>query len=409
MIETTPKSNDRAAQTVALLCVSDVAGTDGEAPLALTLLYGRPFLHHLIKSLESLGISRFFVGIDAIPGALLSYGDKAKQEGLDVRFVRNPSELAAQIDERDRVLVQSADTIWEQSLVGHAIARQNPLIATVEEQADNQRFERIDLNSRWGGLAVLEKRSLSVLTALPDGWDMGSALLRQGLQDGVALWPVAQRNVQAGLVRKLASPDDLAAAMAIFASPDDKEPKSLEKLIFSPLATRILPGAWSTNWSRSSVEWLFPGLAGLSAAAAGLSMPLVAATFAIGAIFSAMVRKKARILEYQTARSAWLGLVGWALLALGLGSALYHAEVSQTEGIFVVIMMTGTAIFARNYWKEKDFWISSPLIIAIAAMAGHAAGLTGWAVRLLLLAELASLLLSQLRTSDRKQMADDQA
>jgi hypothetical protein len=409
MTESRQKPTPRHQNIVALLCVSDVAGAEGEAPLALTPLYGRPFLHHLVKSLENLGIRRFFIGIDAVPGALLTYGDMAKLEGLDIRFVRNPSDLAAQIDDDVRVLVQAADTIWEQALVSNAIAQQRPLVATVEEQVENQQFERIDLNNRWGGLAILERRSVAMLTSLPEGWDMGSALLRQALQDGVTLWPVAQKNVQAGLVRKLATSEDLPGAMAIFASPDENEPNSLEKLIFSPLANKLLPYTWSTNWSRSALEWLFPGLAGLSAILAGLSIPIGASALAIIAVISALIRKTARTLEYRSDQSDWLGMAGWALLAFALGGALYHAELSSAEGGFVGLTMVALSYFAKYQRQSRDFWLSSPLVIAISASVGHVAGLTGWAVRLLILAELISLLLSQRETGHRNQTAGDQA
>jgi hypothetical protein len=409
MSETNPKSNAQPEQIVALLCVSDVAGADGDAPLAMTPLYGQPFLHHLIKSLEDLGIRRFFIGIDAMPGALLTYGDVAKQMGLDVSFIRNPSDLAEQIGDDVRVLVQSADIIWEQTLVGNAIAQQKPLVAIVEEQPENKGFERIDLNNRWGGLAILERRSLAMLTSLPEGWDMGSALLRQALQDRVNLWPIAQKSVQAGLVRKLVRPEDLPATMAIFASPGDNGPVSLEKTIFSPLVTRLLPHIWSTSWSRSAAEWLFPGFAGLSAAMAGLSVPIVAGLLTIITIFSGKIRQTVRKLEYRSAQADWVGRAGWALLALGLGAALYHAELSHPEAGYVSLTMVAIAIFAKNYWKSNDFWLSSPLVIAIAALVGHTAGLTGWAVRLLIMAELASLLLSQLRSGRQNQPPNEQA
>jgi hypothetical protein len=409
MSENSPKSHAQPDELVALLCVSDVAGPNGEAPLALTPLYGQPFLHHLVKSLEGIGIKRFFIGIDAVPGALLAYGDMAKRQGLDVQFVRNPSDLASQIDDNVRILVQSADIIWEQALVGKAIDHQKPIVATVEEQAENQRFERIDLNSRWGGLAILERRSAAALTSLPEGWDMGSALLRQALQDGVVRWPVSQKNVQAGLVCKLDQADEVSAAMPIFAQPGENAPNSLEKVIFSPLVNRLLPNIWTAPWSRALIEWLFPGLAALSALLAGLAVPSAAALFAFIAIFAALVRKQARILEYRSGRPDWFSKAGWALLALSMGATLYHAELSRPEGGFVSLAMIATSIFARNYWRTKSFWLSSPLVIAISASIGQAAGMPGWAIRGLILAELASLLLSQLTSGHRNVAATEQA
>jgi hypothetical protein len=402
MSENNPKFTTPPTSFVALLCVSDVGTADGDTPLALAPLYGQPFIHHLIKSLENLGITRFFIGISTVPGALLTYSDSAKQQGLDIYFVRNPSDLAAQITDDVRIVVQSADTIWEQALVGSAMATNQPLVATIDEQAENQCFERIDLNHRWGGLAILDRCSVAALTALPDGWDMGSALLRQALQDGAAQWPVAQKNMQAGLIRKLSKASELPAAMAMFAQPDDDQPNSLDKMVFAPMVKRVLPYIWSTSWSRPLAEWLFPGLALCCAALACLSLPMAAAVLGMAAIFCWWAKKQVWALEYRSGQTDWLGTAGWSLLALGLAATVVGSASSPSEGAFVAATMVALSMFAKRFWKTTSFWISSPFIIAILVTAGGFADVTAWSIRLLILAELALLLVSQLKSGAAK-------
>lgn len=380
-----------SGEVVALLCAGDSAEGSN---IILSPVFGRPFIHHLVKRLEALGIERFFIGIDSIPGSLLSYGDQAKREGLDVQFVRNPGEMAATLPPNALILVQKADIVWDDALIKNALAEGKPLVAAVEERAENQPFERIDLNHRWGGLAILPRSSVEPLTSLPDGWDMGSSLLRRALQDEVPLWQVRQADLHMGAVQPISAAADLKQLAAIAGRVSTSRTNCLEKYVIEPLIERLLPSSWASSWLRDSVDWGLPVavLAALTLAWFGISISGTVA--GLVGIFLAGWRKRVRQAEYRSEERDWIGKSAWALLALALGISLYNDYETATEAAFLTLAFAGVAVASR----ATRFWLASPLTTALALLWGQVAGLAGPTIRLLIVAQLA-LLVASMRKS----------
>ena len=378
---------------VALLCIGDVSPAEGEVALPLTPLFGRPMIHHMIKALQSAGITQFCVGVDTVPGALLAYRDEVAKEGLELRFVREPSAMATLLGTDTRALVLRADTIWDEGLIDRALQHDRPLIATVEERSENQMFERIDLNSRWAGMAILDRRSLAALTQLPEGWDMASALLRQGLQDNVTLWPLKQREIQEGHVRRLENAGDLAAARSLLMALPTRGPTTLESKLFSNGFIRIAPAIWSVPWGSRLAAFSFSGLSLIAALLAVTGFSLAAPVAAIGAILASLIRNIVRSAEYRSARSDWVGMVSWALLTAALIAVLKLTEPSFFEAGFLGLTLTGLSLVSAKRNHDAKYRLLSPLVIVLALIFGTLAGGADWAVKLLISGEIIRQLL----------------
>jgi hypothetical protein len=387
---------------VALLCIGDVATTDGTAALPLTPLYGRPFIHHQIKSLESLGVSRFYIGVDGLPGALLHYKDAVVSEGLDVRFVRDPSAMALELDENTLTVVLRADTIIASDLVKTAMIDATPLIATVEERSENQDFERIDLNHRWTGLAILDRATLAQLSTLPEGWDMASSLLRQGIQDGGKFWPIRQSDVQGGKLHKLKTAVDVAGLHSMYWVPSKKTPRSLDSILFAPIARRITSHVWSVSWGRAAVEWFFPGLAMVSAGLAIANLPVAGALVAALAVLAGVIRKQVRAVEYISDNHDWPASLGFAALSAALFFIVQGETTGLPEAAYLTVLATGFSLFASLHRSSVRFWVMSPLMIAVVLLAGFAVDSASLAVKLLILTQLGFLLWNQLAPTTQR-------
>jgi hypothetical protein len=381
------------SRIIALLCIGDVSPADGDVALPLTPLFGQPMIHHMIKALQRLGIDQFYVGVDSVPGALLSYRDAIAKEGLDLSFVREPSAVAALFEGDMRALVLRADTIWDVQLVERALQHNRPLIATVEERAENQIFERIDLNNRWAGMAILERGTLDALTQLPEGWDMASALLRQALQDDVKLWPLKQNEIQTGSVRRIGNAGDLAAAQsALMASPAGGS-ETLESRLLSPVLARFAPAIWSVSWGPGLAEFGFPGLAAVAALLAIAGFPVGASVVAAIAVLSSLIRSLARSAEYRADGFDWIGLAGWGVLSAALMAVLHLTEKSLFEAGFLGLTLTGLSLISVKAKSRSKFRLLSPLVIALGLIGGAMSGATGWAVKLMILLAIATRLL----------------
>lgn len=376
------------SKIIALLCIGDVSPAEGEVALPLTPLFGQPMIHHMIKALQRVGITQFCVGVDTVPGALLSYRDEVAKEGIELRFVREPSAMAPLLVADTRALVLRGDTIWDANLIDRALRHNGPLIATVEERSENQVFERIDLNSRWAGMAILDRNSLAALTQLPEGWDMASALLRQAMQDNIALWPLKQSEIQDGHVRRLENAGDLASAQSLLMAPPANGPATLESKLFSRSLARFGPAIWSVPWGRSLAEFGFLSLSLIAAILAVTGFPLGASVMAIGAVLASLIRNIVRSAEYRSARSDWVGMAGWALLATALIAVLKLTEPSYFEAGFLALTLTGFSLVSAHQNNGAGYRLLSPLVISLALMLGAIAGSTAWAVKLLIISEI---------------------
>jgi hypothetical protein len=390
-----PTAQDNS-KIIALLCIGDVSPAEGEVALPLTPMFGKPMIHHTIKTLQRAGITQFCVGVDTVPGALLTYRDMLAKEGLELRFVREPSAIATLMSADTRALVLRADTIWDADLIDRALRHNSPFIATVEERAENQMFERIDLNSRWAGMAILDRNSLAALTQLPEGWDMASALLRQAMQDGVTLWPLKQSEIQDGHVRRLENVAGLAAAQSLLMSPPANGPITLESKLFSTVLARFGPAIWSVSWGRGMAEYSFPGMSLIAVLLAVTGFPLGASIVAIGAVLASLIRNVMRSAEYKPSRSDWFGMAGWTLLTAALITALNRTEPSMFEAGFLGLTLTGLSLVSASKSSRVNFRLLSPLVISIALIFGIVAGDSGWAVKVLITSEIIRQLLQRL-------------
>ncbi len=390
-----PASRDNS-KIIALLCIGDVAPAEGEVALPLIPLFGQPMIHHTVKVLQRAGITQFCVGVDTVPGALLTYRDMVAKEGLELRFVREPSAMATLMAADAHALVLRADTIWDADLIDRALHQNAPLIAAVEERAENQMFERIDLNSRWAGMAVLDRNSLAALTQLPEGWDMASALLRQAMQDGVSLWPLKQSEIQDGHVRRLENEAGLAAAQSLLMARPVNGPATLESKLFSAALVRFGPAIWSVPWGRGIADYSFPGMSLMAALLAVTGFPLAASISAIGAVLASLIRNVVRFAEYRSVRSDWVGLAGWTLLTAALIAALKVTEPSIFEAGFLALTLGGLSLVSASRSSGASFRLLSPLVISIMLIVGLVAGDAGWSVKILIVSEIIRLLLQRL-------------
>lgn len=370
-----------------MLCVGDVSALASGQPSALSRIYGQPLIHHVVKSLEKIGFSKFCIGVDAVPGALLHYRDDAAARGIDIQFVRDPGAIAAEYGADPPVLVLRTDIFWKAEAVEALLRHAGPFIAAVDENAENQLFERIDLNNRWAGLALLDARTLSQLAQLPDGWDMASALLRQAVQDGVPLLPIKQVELQNGNVRKLSRIEDFPSEALVSS---DGGGMSLEEMLFAYPVRRLLPHIWTFGSGRMIAEWLFPILAAATLLLAVSGFAIVAAILAGVTIFAGCVRQAVRAAEYQSGTPNGVDITCWLLLAASVFAALHAVPVGILDAGFLALALVGLCVLAQLRKRQSTITLLTPLSIAAVLLVGALIGDLDLSARILVLLEITS-------------------
>jgi hypothetical protein len=77
------------------------------------------------------------------------------------------------------------------NLVAAFTEEPDPAVATVPDDEQHAAFERIDAESRWAGVAVVDAPLLGSTAAMLGDWDLQSTLLRRAIQEGARRIPAA--------------------------------------------------------------------------------------------------------------------------------------------------------------------------------------------------------------------------
>jgi hypothetical protein len=377
-----------------LLCLGDVGAPDALTPL--TPIFGQPLIFHLINRLEQIGLSKFYIGVDAVPGALIAHRDRMAAAGSQIDFIRNPSDLADVAGADSNVLVLRADMLCDRTLIERAISEKAAFVATVEERAENGAFERIDLNHRWAGLALLKAKTAQAIVALPEGWDMASALLRQAVQEGTRFWPIRQTELVEGAIRPLSAIADIGTAQAAIAPVVQDQSKTLDALLLAKPAMALTARLWSVEWGRNAALYLFPATGLIAMLLGGSGLWLSAALCALFAICTYWLRDAVRRVEYRGDQFDKAGALGWLFLAIMLPTILVSIAGNLPEAAFLGFLLSAFALIGMTQTDQPV--ICSPLVTSLTLIIGLLSGATKVLIALLIAAEVAMMLVRSIQS-----------
>ncbi len=361
------KPQSRPALPVALLSAAISTEDNASGSIALALAAGETILAHQISALRRIGISRFLIEVDTVPGALITLADKIKQDGCAVDFIRSAQDLQSKLDFETTLLVYAEGVFVAPELISSVLVKSGSFIATVDGRDENATFERMDLNTRWAGLALFGQETIAALASLPDGWSISSSLLRQAMQDGVPMRPIKQTHIQQGNLRKISSSADAEIfTKQILSIRSARERGFIEAKIFGPAAIRLVPLIW-----RSSSGLMLLGGATLIMAAISFVFAILgwvgaASVAALLAIFLNSTRLVAHDPDLDDGATKWISTATWLLLATAVFAAARTNDYRIFDGFFGGIMMVGLALLSRQLrlplWAEKT--LISPALLA---------------------------------------------
>ncbi len=397
-----PKSTPDVALLSAALATGDASGATPE--MTSNALGGQSLLEHQIRQLGHLGVSRFLVEVDHVTGALLHLADSNSKNGRSVEFVRSGSDIQRLLQPSDRMWVQSEAVYVAPNLLKQMLSHAGAFIVTLDGRDENEAFERIDLNTRWAGVALLEAQTAVSLQNLPEGWSMTSSILRQALQDKVGFYALNQQYIQEGKLRLVRSVQDFSTLnREILVGRIDQSGGFLETRILAPIAARIAP----TVWGISAGPVLVSGASIISAAS---SLGLGAMGFIPAAIVAAMIAIVLNILgatvadrNDSTPLSRLAPMAVWALLGISTLAAARADMSYSSDGIFAALIVVGLAVLAQKLvlpvWGRQT--LKSPALIAILSLI--ASPITGFpqALQWIGIAQLSAMIIASWTAKDR--------
>jgi hypothetical protein len=350
---------------IALLSAISASGV---ADKSVPLLFGEPLLAFQINHLRNLGITRFWVEVDTLPGAIVAIADRLRAQGVTIDFIRSPQELSGKLAEGEILLVQSEGILADDALLTEIAQQNSPLVATVDGRDENERFERIDLNTRWTGLALFDKRTIDGIASLPDGWSIASSLLRQALQDNIPHKPVKQSVIQSGQLRRITDNIDVEAyTKTLLKTRASHSFGFIEKHVFGPVAAKIAPVIWPLK-SRDMIvdgSTLFAGLASFGSAWAGFG----AASASLGIVTTLFltIRYCLQYSDKEDIKSRAINGLIWTTLTAAFFTILWKSAPNPLANLFPAVVVSALLILSRsqNLTGMRSAILPSPAMVAV--------------------------------------------
>ena len=168
----------------ALISACREPGEAGASLRATLPLAGRTLIERQARLAAAAGASPIVIHVERMPVDLVAAIERLRRERLPIVVARTAEEAAEAVGPSDRVLLIADGAIADASQLARLAAIEGPAVLTVPDSAFDDRYERIDAASRWGGLAVFDGALLRETAAMLRDWDLQSTLLRRALQAG---------------------------------------------------------------------------------------------------------------------------------------------------------------------------------------------------------------------------------
>jgi hypothetical protein len=367
---------------------------------ALLPLAGRTLIERQAKLASLAGARRILVLVERVSPELLAAIDRLRHSGIPVALARSAAEAADQVDPGDPLLLVADGFIGDESQLRRLVAAAPPALLTVPDSLVDDRFERIDAESRWAGLALIDGALLADTANMLHDWDPQSTLLRRAVQSGVRMLSVHGEGAELTIAERIA---DLAPVhRRIVDRAATGRGDWISQFLLSPLERAATHSLMGSNVTSAMIGFAATMLTALGAAAfvwhfrwLGLLLLLLATP--LDGISERLARLR---LEGGTGHSWWAHLLpvlaGAGFLALGLSLARngdwgalllsavtilfmlaqrFEIEDSSPRGLIFLAERKGMT------WLMLPFALAGAWLSGLFALAFYAAASFFWAQR----------------------------
>jgi hypothetical protein len=373
------------AALIAAYREADDGGLRATLPIA-----GRTLVERQARLAHAAGAEPVVIVVERVTAALGAALDRLRSEGVTLVLARNAEEAAEAVHSNDRILLVGDGLVAPEAAIARLVALDGPAILVVPDLRVDDRYERIDAQSRWAGLALISGDMLKQTAAMLRDWDLQSTLLRRAVQAGARQLSVrGEAEEELPLVAEN-SEDLIELEARIIAGAHVRRGDWVSRYLLGPverLATRLLMPTAVTPTAVGLAATLLLGLAGLAFASRWLGLGLA---FLLLATPLDGVGERLASLRLQGARGpSWWGAL---LPALSAGVLLVLAyALAATRGWGCVAVAGAIIAFALALRVEAEgrelpgkVWLAERKGMSWLMLPFAAANL--WATGLILLA-----------------------
>ena len=157
---------------------------------ALLPLAGRTLLEYQARCASAAGAAPVVVVVERVPQALQDAFERLRLDGIGVFPVGDVHEAVSRFEAGSMILLVGDGVAPSAELLAQLAEDAEPVVTTVPDDELHGRFERIDGEARWAGVALVDARLLGSTAAMLGDWDLQSTLLRRTIQDGALRVPI---------------------------------------------------------------------------------------------------------------------------------------------------------------------------------------------------------------------------
>lgn len=369
---------------------------------ALLPLAGRTLLEYQVGCASAAGAAPIIVVVERVPQALQDAFERLRLDGVGVFAVSDVAEAVSRFEAGSNILLIGDGIAPPADLVSVLAEEPEPAIATLADDDTHAMFERIDSDSRWAGVAVIDAHLLASTAAMLGDWDLQSTLLRRTLQEGARRVSVSDIGGDPLLAEKAEDLQDFQRRL--LAGSRGVRPDWVSRYLLPPaeeFATEHL------MQSRMPPVWLVWAALALTIVAAvcftrgwlGAGLVLLILAMPLDTVASRLATLRLKPLPVRMlSRAALWPAAGVALLALGWW------EMRHVSGWGALVTAVAAAAFAeaarieRPSMQDGELWLLSRRSAIVAAVPFALAGAwTSYLIALLAYAALSFFIVQRVR------------
>lgn len=158
-------------------------------PAGLLPLAGWTVVERQARLAARVGAAQIVICSDRITPVMTAALARLRKDGLTVELARNVAEAGDIVQPSDKVLMFAEGLVCDERIVRRALAM--PIMPAILVRGDDgdDRYERIDAERRWAGLALISGSAVREVSRRFGDWDLQSTLLRTAVQSGAEMVP----------------------------------------------------------------------------------------------------------------------------------------------------------------------------------------------------------------------------
>ncbi len=331
---------------------------------ALLPLAGRTLIDYQVRCAAAVGTHPIVVVVERVPQALQDAFERLRLDGIPVFPVSDVQDAVSCFEAGASIMLIGDGIAPTADLVARLAHEAEPVVLTVPDDEAHAAYERIDGESRWAGIAVVDAHLLGSTAAMLGDWDLQSTLLRRAIQEGAERMPAATQSSEPVLVQRAEDLNRLQRSL--LDGSRGARTDWVSRFLLPPVEEVATQQLMETSLRPA---WLIWAAAGLTAAAAvcflrgwlGAGLVLLLLSTPLDLVANRLAILRLRPLPLRSfSRLALDPLAGAALLALAWWEARTgHGWGALLAGVTAILFTLAACVEKAGFPPDADLWLIS--------------------------------------------------